>query len=117
MAAGSFQGDADSQEPVRGDVFGSQGATEDEHLDHLISNNRYIVGTPKTVINKFRALLEEIRVGILLIWAHEGSVSHQAAMRNIELLGTEVLPALREIAKELDLPGPPVGANFFEKSL
>ena len=56
-------------------------------------------------------------MGILLIWAHEGSVSHQAAMRNIELLGTEVLPALREIAKELDLPGPPVGANFLEKSL
>ncbi len=117
VAAVGFQGDADGQAPVRGDVFGSQGATEDEHLDDLIRTSRYIVGTPKTVIRKFRALLEEIRVGILLIWAHEGSVSHQAAMRNIELLGSEVLPALREIAKELDLPGPPVGANLFERAL
>ena len=33
-------------------------------------------------------------------------MTHDDAMRSLRLMGQEVLPAVREIAKDLDLPGP-----------
>ena len=33
-------------------------------------------------------------------------MTHDDAMRSLRLMGQEVIPAVREIAKELDLPGP-----------
>ena len=33
-------------------------------------------------------------------------MSHDDAMRSMRLAGEEVLPAIREFAQELDLPGP-----------
>ena len=33
-------------------------------------------------------------------------MTHDDAMRSLRLMGEEVIPAVREIAKELDLPGP-----------
>ena len=35
-----------------------------------------------------------------------GSMSHEDSMRSLKLMGEEVLPALREMGDELDLPGP-----------
>ena len=34
------------------------------------------------------------------------TMTHDDSMRSLRLFGEEVLPAVREIAKELDLPGP-----------
>jgi hypothetical protein len=65
-----------------------------------------IAGTPKQVIAKLRILLEETRPGILGFWGNDGTVPHQDAMTCIRLLGQEVFPAVREIAKELDLKSP-----------
>ena len=33
-------------------------------------------------------------------------MDHESQMRTLKLMGEEVLPAMREIAKELGLPGP-----------
>jgi hypothetical protein len=33
-------------------------------------------------------------------------MTHDDAMRSLRLMGEEVIPAVREMAKELDLPGP-----------
>ena len=33
-------------------------------------------------------------------------MTHDDAMRSLGRMGEEVVPAMREIAKELDLPGP-----------
>ena len=33
-------------------------------------------------------------------------MTHDDAMRSLRLMGEEVIPAVREIAEELDLPGP-----------
>jgi hypothetical protein len=33
-------------------------------------------------------------------------MTHDDAMRSLRLMGAEVLPAIREMAKELELPGP-----------
>jgi hypothetical protein len=65
-----------------------------------------IVGTPKTCIEKLRNLMEALRPGILGLWYHHGPMSAQDRRTSLRLLGQEVLPAVREIAKELDLPGP-----------
>ena len=33
-------------------------------------------------------------------------MTHDDAMRSLRLMGEEVIPAVREMAQELDLPGP-----------
>jgi len=65
-----------------------------------------IAGTPKQVIAKLRILLQETRPGILGMWANDGTVTHQDAKTCIRLMGEEVLPAVREMAKEFDLKSP-----------
>jgi LmbE family N-acetylglucosaminyl deacetylase len=74
---------------------------EDQIRDQMI-----IAGTPSTVIPKLRRLLEETRPSILAFWASDGFVSHPDALACIRLFGQEVLPALREIGKELELWSP-----------
>ena len=78
-----------------------------------------IAGTPKTVIAKLRILLEETRPGILGFWGNDGTVSHEDAKTCIRLLGQEVFPAVREMAKEFDLKSPfetnqPVSIDYME---
>ena len=47
-----------------------------------------------------------MRPGILSIWTNDGNISHEDTMRCLELMGQEVLPALREIGEELELTDP-----------
>src|ERR1700709_1780510 len=86
-------------------------------LEKQMEELMIIAGTPKQVIAKLRILLEETRPGILAFWGNDGTVSHDDAKTCIRLLGTEVLPAVREMAKELDLKSPfetnqPVSVNY-----
>jgi alkanesulfonate monooxygenase SsuD/methylene tetrahydromethanopterin reductase-like flavin-dependent oxidoreductase (luciferase family) len=74
----------------------------EKQLDELM----IIAGTPKQVIAKLRILLEQTRPGILAFWGNDGFVSHQDAKTCIRLLGQEVFPAVREMAKEFDLKSP-----------
>jgi alkanesulfonate monooxygenase SsuD/methylene tetrahydromethanopterin reductase-like flavin-dependent oxidoreductase (luciferase family) len=55
-----------------------------------------IVGSPKTVIEKLRHIRDRPGIGALLLEAQAGRMSHQATMRSIELMGREVIPALKE---------------------
>ena len=75
-------------------------------LEEQIEEMMIIAGTPKQVIAKLRILLEETRPGILAFWGNDGNVIHEDAKTCIRLLGQEVLPAVREIAKELGLKSP-----------
>ena len=65
-----------------------------------------ICGTPKTVLAELRIALEKLRPGIAVLWDGDGAMTHDDAMRSLRLMGEEILPAMREWAKELDLPGP-----------
>jgi alkanesulfonate monooxygenase SsuD/methylene tetrahydromethanopterin reductase-like flavin-dependent oxidoreductase (luciferase family) len=65
-----------------------------------------ITGTPRSVIPKLRHVLEYIRPGSLIFWDGDGAMTHDDAMRSIRLFGQEVIPALREIGKELGLNSP-----------
>jgi alkanesulfonate monooxygenase SsuD/methylene tetrahydromethanopterin reductase-like flavin-dependent oxidoreductase (luciferase family) len=54
-----------------------------------------IVGSPKTVTEKLRHIKDRLGIGALLLEAQAGRMSHQTTMRSIELLGREVIPALK----------------------
>jgi hypothetical protein len=80
-----------------------------------------VAGTPKTVIPKLRRLLEETRPSIVGFWGADGFVSSADTRSCIRLMGEEVLPALREIGKELGLRSPfeanaPVSMAFPESA-
>jgi alkanesulfonate monooxygenase SsuD/methylene tetrahydromethanopterin reductase-like flavin-dependent oxidoreductase (luciferase family) len=65
-----------------------------------------ITGTPKTVIPKVRHVLEYLRPGSIFFWDGDGAMDHDDAMRSLRLMGEELIPAVREMGKELDLKGP-----------
>lgn len=71
-----------------------------------IQKRGIIAGTPKTVLPKLRHILEYVRPGSMIFWDGDGAMTHDDAMRSLRLFGEEVLPQLREWAKELDLPSP-----------
>ena len=58
------------------------------------------------MLPKFRRLLEETRPSILGLWASDGFVSDEDTKTCIRLIGQEVLPAVREMGKELGLLSP-----------
>jgi hypothetical protein len=72
-----------------------------------------ITGTPKSVIPKLRKVLTVLRPGIFSFWL-DGPAPAKDRMICLKLLGTEVIPQLREIGRELGLAGPferPPGAT------
>jgi alkanesulfonate monooxygenase SsuD/methylene tetrahydromethanopterin reductase-like flavin-dependent oxidoreductase (luciferase family) len=58
-------------------------------------NYQVVLGTPETVIEKLRYVRDTLGVGHMCMWAMDGHMSHADTVRCIELLGREVLPALR----------------------
>ena len=78
----------------------------EENYRELLDAQSIITGTPKSVLPKIRRILETIRPGSIYFWDGDGSMTHEDAMRSLRLMGDEVLPAVREMAAELDLPGP-----------
>jgi alkanesulfonate monooxygenase SsuD/methylene tetrahydromethanopterin reductase-like flavin-dependent oxidoreductase (luciferase family) len=65
-----------------------------------------ICGTPKTVIPKIRKVLEVLRPGVFGFWQNDGPISAKDRTTSMRLIATEVLPAVREMGKELDLVSP-----------
>ena len=80
------------------DIFG----TYEQQIEKL----SIVSGTPKTVIPRVRHVLEYLRPGTIFFWDGDGAMTHDDQMRSLRLMGEEVIPAVREIAKELDLKGP-----------
>ena len=66
----------------------------------------FVWGTPDQVISQLKHVLDNNRVGILALWGNDGRIDHEDSMSCIRLLGQEVLPAIREYAKELGLTDP-----------
>ena len=58
------------------------------------------------MIPRVRHVLETLRPGTIFFWDGDGAMSHDDTMRSLRLMGEEVIPAVREIGKELDLKGP-----------
>jgi alkanesulfonate monooxygenase SsuD/methylene tetrahydromethanopterin reductase-like flavin-dependent oxidoreductase (luciferase family) len=75
-------------------------------LERQMQNLTLIAGTPKTVIEKLRIIMEETRPSILALYGNDGRINHEDSKTCIRLTGQEVLPALREIGKSLGLESP-----------
>ncbi len=93
------------RERIRSDPFRS-GGVDAATYEAILDANRMVIGNPDTVVRKLREVLSDIRPGILGVWTNDGSIGHKDAMRCLELMGQEVLPALREIGDELELTDP-----------
>jgi alkanesulfonate monooxygenase SsuD/methylene tetrahydromethanopterin reductase-like flavin-dependent oxidoreductase (luciferase family) len=74
-------------------------------FEEQIARYSIITGTPDTVIPKVRHVLEYLRPGNIFFWDGDGAMTHDDAMRSLRLMGEEVIPAVREMAKALDLKG------------
>ena len=59
--------------------------------------NAIVVGSPKTVIAKLRDTVQKLSPGYLVLIGSDGNIPHKNVMRSLELLGSEVVPALHEI--------------------
>ncbi len=68
-------------------------------------NYQMIAGTPKNVIPKLRKVLEVLRPGVFSFWL-DGPIPAADRLSCLRLLGQEVVPALREFGKELELVDP-----------
>jgi alkanesulfonate monooxygenase SsuD/methylene tetrahydromethanopterin reductase-like flavin-dependent oxidoreductase (luciferase family) len=75
-------------------------------FEDQINKMSIITGTPKTVIPKVKHVLEYLRPGSIFFWDGDGAMSHDDSMRSLRLMGEELIPAVREMADELDLKGP-----------
>ena len=93
------------REQIRSDPF-RVGGLDGAAYDQILESKRWVIGSPDTVIRQLREILSEMRPGILAIWTNDGTISHEDSMRCLELMGREVLPALREIGEELELTDP-----------
>ena len=71
-----------------------------------LENKNIIAGTPDQVIASLKEILQETRPSILALWGNDGKVDHKDSMDCIRLMGQEVMPALREIGKDLGLDSP-----------
>ncbi len=83
---------------------GGAGEVLGRPYERQIQDYTIIAGTPKTVIPKIRHVLEYLRPGSVFFWDGDGAMTHDDAMRSLRLMGEEVIPAVREIADELELP-------------
>jgi alkanesulfonate monooxygenase SsuD/methylene tetrahydromethanopterin reductase-like flavin-dependent oxidoreductase (luciferase family) len=85
-------------------------ATPEEHdarrrqiFDSLLERHACIVGTPDSVLPKIRHVLETLRPGNVFIWHGDGDFTHEDTVRGVRLMGEYVLPAMREMGRELGL--------------
>ena len=75
-------------------------------FEKQLAAREIVAGTPDEVIRELRVVLETCRPSILMLWGNDGGVNHDDSLRCIELMGTEVLPALRDMGDELGLHDP-----------
>ena len=62
-----------------------------------------MIGSPKTVIPKMKAILTTLRPGSLIVFNVQGPVSNQDRQTSMRLLAQEVMPALKEHANSIGL--------------
>ena len=85
--------------------FGPAGrfGTNRRPYEDQVEDLTIISGTPKTVLPKIRHVLEYLRPGSIFFWDGDGAMTHEDQMRSVRLMGEEVIPAVREMGKELEL--------------
>ena len=73
-----------------------RGITRLTTIDDLREASGFVVGTPKEVVQRLKEIITRLGVGHMLFEGQYGGLPHDLTMRSIELMGKEVLPALRK---------------------
>ena len=81
-------------------------ARKNRSYDELVAANAIVVGSPETVIAHVKEVMDFLRLGSMFFWDGEGAMTHKESMRSIRLMGEEVIPALKEYAKEIGINSP-----------
>ena len=79
-----------SQQTALRDAYGDIGYEQAQAVQQVVT------GAPDTVIAKLKRVIDVVNPAWLVLWAREGPMPHTAAMRCLELLGKEVIPAIKE---------------------
>jgi alkanesulfonate monooxygenase SsuD/methylene tetrahydromethanopterin reductase-like flavin-dependent oxidoreductase (luciferase family) len=64
---------------------------EEAHATYQI-----VSGNPDTVIQKLKDIIDIVDPGYMVLWGREGLMSHEVAVRGIDLMTQEVIPAIKE---------------------
>ena len=75
-------------------------AGADARYDEAQETSQIVTGSPDTVIEKLKKIVDIVDPSWLVIWGREGQMAHDTAMRSIDLLGQEVIPAMKEYIPE-----------------
>jgi alkanesulfonate monooxygenase SsuD/methylene tetrahydromethanopterin reductase-like flavin-dependent oxidoreductase (luciferase family) len=87
-----------SNASMKGMMQAKGGMTTERTLETLLEQGSFIVGSPKTVREKLIEAQRQIGFGNLLMTIQFGTLPHDLTMKNIKLLGEEVVPYLKEHA-------------------
>ena len=82
---------------------GGQVTVSTKPYEEQVERYSIVSGTPKTVLPRIRHVLETLRPGTVIFWDGDGAMTHDDQMRSLRLMGEEVIPAVREMGKELGL--------------
>jgi alkanesulfonate monooxygenase SsuD/methylene tetrahydromethanopterin reductase-like flavin-dependent oxidoreductase (luciferase family) len=63
----------------------------------LVDLGIFVVGSPRTVREKLEEQMQTIGANNLLVWGSFGTLSKEETIHSIELIGQEVIPALKEV--------------------
>src|SRR5579863_1471294 len=97
-------------------IFAATGEETDEQIEaikrsiyagypQVLKDMQMIAGTPDHVIPKLKKVIDALRPGIFSFWL-DGPVSAKERRRCLELLNRDVIPPLRQFAKERGLTDP-----------
>jgi alkanesulfonate monooxygenase SsuD/methylene tetrahydromethanopterin reductase-like flavin-dependent oxidoreductase (luciferase family) len=65
--------------------------------EELVDGGYVIVGSPQTVIERYEAMIEEHRIGMVMsAGGHIGSMPHWLVLKNMQLMAEEVMPHFRD---------------------
>ena len=64
--------------------------------EELQAGYHLVVGNPESVTRQLRHIKDTLGVGALLLEAQGGPLSHHDTMRSLDLMGREVIPALKD---------------------
>ena len=82
------------------------GTKQSRSYEEQVKRYSIISGTPKTVLPRIRHVLEYLRPGSIFFWDGDGAMTHDDQMRSLRLMGEEVIPAVREMGRQLELFSP-----------
>ena len=93
MTRAAIQGPREQAPPQRSDRGARRPTLPYEEAQ---ATSQIVTGNPDTVVKKLKRLIDVIDPGYLVFWGREGHMSHETAMRGIDLMSQEVIPAIKE---------------------